>query len=199
MQQAPARPLSTSLIGAMLRMLLAIALAAGLAAPATAAATNAQTAWRLLDYLAVDYAGAVAGGKVVSASEYAEMREFSGSVGEQLAALPANPAKPPPCSNQGAALQSAIDRKAAAPVEPALAQTLGSRFARAPTRCRSGPRQIPDARPRRPALRRELRRLPRRDGAMPIRRWRASSIRRRSPSPTASRRHRSGLRSRCTR
>ena len=33
-------------------------------------------------------------GKVVSASEYAEMREFSGSVAPEIAALPANPAKP---------------------------------------------------------------------------------------------------------
>ena len=51
-----------------------------LAAPAAAAPSDVQTTWRLLDYVAVDYAGAVRGGKVISASEYAEMREFSGSV-----------------------------------------------------------------------------------------------------------------------
>ncbi len=54
---------------------------------------DVQTAWRLLDYVAVDYGGAVQGGKIVSASEYAEMREFSGSVAEKIASLPNQPAK----------------------------------------------------------------------------------------------------------
>ncbi len=57
-------------------------------------APSAQVAWRLLDYLAVDYSGAVADGRVISASEYAEMREFSGSVRQRLAALPATSAQP---------------------------------------------------------------------------------------------------------
>jgi high-affinity iron transporter len=52
-----------------------------------------QTAWRLLDYLAVDYGGAVAEGKVKSPSEYAEMREFSASVKTRLVTLAAIPAK----------------------------------------------------------------------------------------------------------
>jgi|CXWL01.1.fsa_nt_gi high-affinity iron transporter len=51
-------------------------------------APSSQVAWRLLDYLAVDYSGAVANGSVVSQSEYAEMQEFSASVRERLAALP---------------------------------------------------------------------------------------------------------------
>lgn len=65
-------------------------------APALAAAQEAsssQTAWRLLDYLAVDYSGAVQGGKVISAPEYAEMNEFAGQVSERIAALPATPAQ----------------------------------------------------------------------------------------------------------
>src|ERR1044072_2574419 len=66
-----------------------------LIAPAAARADNAavQTAWRLLDYVAVDYRGAVANGRVTSPSEYAEMREFAASVTQRLNALPANPAK----------------------------------------------------------------------------------------------------------
>src|SRR5215218_3532600 len=64
------------------------------AAPALAAGnSDVQTTWQLLDYLAVDYAGAVHDGKVVSASEYAEMREFSASARDKVATLPANPAK----------------------------------------------------------------------------------------------------------
>ena len=49
-----------------------------LAAPAVAAPSDVQTTWRLLDYVAVDYAGAVRGGKVISTSEYAEMRGILG-------------------------------------------------------------------------------------------------------------------------
>jgi high-affinity iron transporter len=37
-----------------------------------------QTTWRLLDYLAVDYPGAVRDGRIVSQAEYDEMREFLG-------------------------------------------------------------------------------------------------------------------------
>ena len=64
------------------------------AAPAMAfaqEASSSQTAWRLLDYLAVDYAGAVQDGKVISPPEYAEMNEFAGQVRERIAALPATP------------------------------------------------------------------------------------------------------------
>lgn len=61
--------------------------------PAQAEGSGVQTIWRLLDYVAVDYPGAVAGGKVISDAEYAEMLEFSASVEERLAALPAAPAR----------------------------------------------------------------------------------------------------------
>src|SRR3989304_6428994 len=47
--------------------------------PAVARAETGEvrTVWRLLDYVAVDYAGAVSNGRVTSATEYAEMAEFS--------------------------------------------------------------------------------------------------------------------------
>ena len=77
------------------RFLLSLALlVAFVPAPAPAAGTaDVQATWQLLDYLAVDYGGAVRDGKVVSASEYAEMREFSASARDKIAALPANAAK----------------------------------------------------------------------------------------------------------
>src|SRR6267378_3785730 len=53
---------------------------------------QASQTWQILDYLADDYRGAVADGRIVSASEYAEMREFAASVRTQLRALPAVPA-----------------------------------------------------------------------------------------------------------
>src|SRR3954454_6957099 len=76
------------------RPLLSLLLAACFLAPAAARADDAQvqTAWRLLDYMSVDYRGAVRpDGSIISASEFAEMREFSGSVAQRIAALPANP------------------------------------------------------------------------------------------------------------
>ncbi len=60
-------------------------------AGAAAAPTEVKTIWRLLDYLAVDYRGAVANGAVISASEYAEMSDFSATVLREISALPAGP------------------------------------------------------------------------------------------------------------
>ncbi len=70
---------------------LALLLTAGVAAHAQTANNEVQTAWRLLDYIGVDYAGAVADGKVASASEYAEQQEFAVTVAGKIAALPAKP------------------------------------------------------------------------------------------------------------
>ena len=73
--------------------------------------TTCRSAWRLLDYLGVDYSGAVPNGKVVSASEYAEMREFSGSVRQRIARLPAN-SRQARAARQADELVAAIERKA---------------------------------------------------------------------------------------
>lgn len=75
-------------------------------------APSAQVAWRLLDYLAVDYSGAVANGAVISASEYAEMQEFSTSVRERIASLPPVSAQPA-LVREADDLVAAIARKAA--------------------------------------------------------------------------------------
>lgn len=57
-------------------------------------APPAQIAWRLLDYLAVDYAGAVdEQGRVKSDSEFAEMNEFAENVKQRLETLDDKPAK----------------------------------------------------------------------------------------------------------
>ena len=76
------------------RLFLSLLLAAAFLVPAAARADDAQvqTAWRLLDYMSVDYRGAVRpDGSIISPSEFAEMREFSASVAQRIAALPANP------------------------------------------------------------------------------------------------------------
>jgi high-affinity iron transporter len=129
----------------MLRRLLlsfAIFLAAALPASASAQANDVETAWRLLDYVAVDYAGAVRDGKVVSTSEYAEMREFSGSVGEKIAALPVKPAKAE-LVGESARFMALIERKAAPQEVAAAARALGAHLLSAyPVPL--GPKQAPD-------------------------------------------------------
>lgn len=96
---------------------VALAILVGLLIPLTAlhAAPKAdpndvQTAWRLLDYVAVDYDGAVEGGRIKSAAEYAEMTEFAGSVSQRLAALPPKPERAALIAGV-ARLQSVIGRK----------------------------------------------------------------------------------------
>ncbi len=77
----------------VLAVLGAVACTLGTSAIAHAETADVQTAWRLLDYMAVDYGGAVSGGKIKSASEYAEMSEFAASVSARLATLPPTPAR----------------------------------------------------------------------------------------------------------
>ena len=64
-----------------------------LASAAAQATPQVQTIWRLLDYVAVDYPEAVQGGEVVNQLEYDEMLEFSSTVRERLATLPAHDAR----------------------------------------------------------------------------------------------------------
>lgn len=113
---------------ALIRLIAAaFCLAAIAAAPAgaaeKAAASSAQTIWRLLDYIAVDYPGAVEDGQVISEIEYAEMVEFAQSVDARLAALPPNEALPA-LSRQAEALKTAIANKAAAGEVARLARSL---------------------------------------------------------------------------
>ncbi len=126
-----------------------LALLIGIAAlivPASSAAEesapSSQVAWRLLDYLAVDYAGAVRDGRVVSPSEYAEMREFSASVHDRIAGLPATPAKSKLVSEAGS-LVGAIEAKASAADVAARAHKLGAELLSAyPTPL--APTKVPD-------------------------------------------------------
>ena len=55
--------------------------------------TQVRQAWQLLEYIAVDYEGAVVDGEVVDAGEYEEMREFSATARDQIAALPDVPGR----------------------------------------------------------------------------------------------------------
>jgi high-affinity iron transporter len=96
-----------------IRMAAAAAFAALLlvTAAAPAAAQDAQTILHLLDYIGVDYEGAVAAGKVKSEDEYKEMVEFTAQVAARIKDLPANPEKGA-LSGQAAALARLIANKA---------------------------------------------------------------------------------------
>jgi high-affinity iron transporter len=74
-------------------------------------ATVPQT-WQMLDYMSADYAGAVKDGVVISASEYAEMREFTATAKAHIASLPPGAATPD-LLKQADALAASIDAKAA--------------------------------------------------------------------------------------
>ncbi len=92
-------------------MLALAAVAAAAPAHAQTPAQQVQTSWRLLDYIAVDYREAVAGGRIINQLEYDEMVEFSGSVSETLAALPEKPERAA-LIRDARALEGAIAAKA---------------------------------------------------------------------------------------
>lgn len=79
----------------LLRLLTGAVFCLGAALPAHADApdTLARGAMHALDYISVDYAEAVDGGEVVSAAEYAEMREFAAAVEGRLEQLPPAPGR----------------------------------------------------------------------------------------------------------
>lgn len=136
-------PRSLRALVALLLFAVIISVAAAPGRAAAGAVNEVQTSWRLLDYLAVDYGGAVSGGKVVSAPEYNEMREFSASISERLAALPNKPEKAR-LMVASKRLQAAVERKAAPSEVALLARALGTDLLRAYP-VAMGPRVAPDA------------------------------------------------------
>lgn len=113
---------------ALIRLLIALwvpnlTLAGGLAYAANPTETKAKQVWQLLDYVAVDYSGAVANGTVVKASEFAEMQEFAAAVELHLRELP-NRAGREGMLEQAAQLRKAVVDKAEAAKVAELAHTL---------------------------------------------------------------------------
>ncbi|MGM9488086.1 FTR1 family protein [Ideonella sp. YS5] len=86
---------------------------------------KAKQVWQLLDYVAVDYGGAVAGGAVLDASEYAEMQEFTGAAEQQLGELPPHPGRDA-LLKQATALRTAVANKADATQVAQLAHALAT-------------------------------------------------------------------------
>jgi high-affinity iron transporter len=72
---------------------------------------KAKQIWQMLDYMGVDYSGAVKDGQIISKEEYAEMTEFSQTVEQQLRSLPDTAQKKELMQSAGA-LKQAIAGKA---------------------------------------------------------------------------------------
>jgi len=92
---------------------------------ARAETSDVEIAWRLLDYIAVDYGGAVSHGEVSSPSEYAEQKEFAADVAAKLATLPPHRDRQA-LVREAARLQRAIDDKADAETVAGIAHGLAA-------------------------------------------------------------------------
>ncbi|MBL1320416.1 MAG: cytochrome c/FTR1 family iron permease [Methylophaga sp.] len=86
---------------------------------------NSQQLLQLIDYLGVDYAGAVEQGRVINEAEYKEMLDFSAGIHQQLAALPDNEVKDE-LLMQGAKLSQWVRDKKPAQQIKSLTDTLHS-------------------------------------------------------------------------
>lgn len=95
----------------LVMMMVASLWLAGVAWAQEPAASDPKQLWQLLDYVAVDYGGAVAKGAVLSEGEYAEMLDFTENAGKQATALPAHASKAELVSAVKA-LREAVHRKA---------------------------------------------------------------------------------------
>jgi high-affinity iron transporter len=92
---------------------------------AHAAEADVKRVWQILDYLAVDYAGAVKDGAVVSPSEYGEMKEFAQTARTKISALEVK-ADQAALVAEAKALEGAINAKAEPARVALLAKTLGA-------------------------------------------------------------------------
>lgn len=127
----PGHPSGPSLARLAAGLCLVLLLLGFPAAKAAAAQPQTvQTSWRLLDYIAVDYNGAVSNGRVVNDAEYVEMREFSATVAGHLRSLDPHAARAS-LLTKSEALRRAIDRKAPAREVADLARHLAADLLRA--------------------------------------------------------------------
>lgn len=83
--------------------------------------------WQLVDYVAVDYAGAVVGGQVANPGEYEEMVEFTATIRERVAALPGRQGQEA-LSEQSRLLETAVSQHADAAEVAQLAHGLADQL-----------------------------------------------------------------------
>jgi len=83
--------------------------------------------WQLLDYVAVDYAAAVANGEVSNATEFQEMCEFAATIRERVKSLPAREGQQA-LATQSEVLEAAVKRHAPSKDVEQLAHGLADRL-----------------------------------------------------------------------
>jgi high-affinity iron transporter len=96
-----------------------------LASVAHASEADVRRVWQMLDYLSVDYGGAVANGKVKSESEFSEMREFAETARSKIAGMERKPEQTA-LVREAEELQRAIEAKSDADQVAALGKALGN-------------------------------------------------------------------------
>lgn len=118
MSSAPRPPI-------VLVLLVWVGFAAAVPAAEPSVEAKAQQVWQLLDYVAVDYGGAVSNGAVLKDSEYAEMQEFVAAAERQLHELPHGTASDA-LQQRAATLRSMVANKADPATVAQLAKVLAS-------------------------------------------------------------------------
>ncbi|RQP21856.1 cytochrome c/FTR1 family iron permease [Piscinibacter terrae] len=111
----------------ILRILAVCLLLGSVIAQAQTPDASVRQLWQLIDYVGVDYGGAVQKGNVVSSSEYAEMQEFAERAMQQAKALPEATGKADLLAATQA-LHEAVGRKADAKNVGELARQASSRL-----------------------------------------------------------------------
>lgn len=92
---------------------------------AYASEADVRRVWQMLDYLSVDYGGAVENGKVKSESEFSEMREFAETARAKIAGLDPKPEQAA-LVREATELQLAIEAKSDANKVATLGKALGN-------------------------------------------------------------------------
>ncbi|MBX9849713.1 MAG: cytochrome c, partial [Rhodocyclaceae bacterium] len=88
---------------------------------------SAKQVWQLIDYVGVDYSGAVVNGTIASDAEYAEMRDFTAQALQQAKSLPDNAGKAE-LVRALVTLREAVERKADSGQVSALARAANARL-----------------------------------------------------------------------
>lgn len=115
------------LAGVLLWFAVSCLLLASAAHAGDESAPAVRQLWQMLDYVGVDYAGAVKDGAVIDEGEFSEMREFASTIHERMGTLPAH-AQQQDLIARAAALETAIDGRAADTQVATLARELADRL-----------------------------------------------------------------------
>jgi high-affinity iron transporter len=81
--------------------------------------------WQLIDYVAVDYAGAVVDGRITNEAEFQEMVEFTATIRERVDSLPARDGRDQ-LARQSEALEAAVAQRVAAVAVARIARGLAN-------------------------------------------------------------------------